>query len=137
MRFDSKIDITLVHVFCLELELEIQPSLVYLSMKTRKQGETPSLVKNTPLSTFKATLLVILEISTAGGRTISIYLVCPIESALGPLPEMEFYSYLSFKLQIKNVVQCCFHQIRTISKIKPILSHLDLEKVIPSFFFLS
>lgn len=44
------------------------------------------------------------------------------------------YSYLTFDPQIKRVVQSCFLQIRTISRIKPKLSHPYLKL---SFKFLS
>ena len=42
---------------------------------------------------------------------------------------------LTFDKHIKTVVQSCYLQLRTISKIKPILSHSDLEKVIHAFIF--
>ena len=36
-------------------------------------------------------------------------------------------------MQVKKVVQTCFYQLRTIAKIKSILSFADLEKVIHAF----
>ena len=46
-----------------------------------------------------------------------------------------FDSGLSFKPHINKVVQSCFLQIRTISRIKPMLHHSDLEKIIHAFIF--
>ncbi len=50
-------------------------------------------------------------------------------------PHILFHSDLSFQTTCQKVVQLCFMHLRTISKIKPILSHPDLEKVIHALIF--
>ncbi len=50
-------------------------------------------------------------------------------------PGVLFDSDLSFQPHVKKDVQYCYMHLRTISKIKLILSHLDLEKVIHALIF--
>uniref|UniRef100_A0A672YDQ4 Reverse transcriptase domain-containing protein n=1 Tax=Sphaeramia orbicularis TaxID=375764 RepID=A0A672YDQ4_9TELE len=68
-----------------------------------------------------------------------------IKNSLGPLSSnitptarnlgVIFDSDLSFQLHINKVIQSCFLQLRTISKIKPIVPHHNLETIIHSFIF--
>ena len=44
-----------------------------------------------------------------------------------------FDSELTFNVQVKKTVQSCFYQLRTIAKIKSVLSSADLEKLIHAF----
>jgi len=46
-----------------------------------------------------------------------------------------FDSHLNFKIHINKVTQSCFFHLRTISKIKPILTRSDLEKVTNALIF--
>lgn len=43
---------------------------------------------------------------------------------------------LSFKGQINTVVQTCFHHLKLVHTIKPLLTHTDLEKVFMFLFSL-
>ena len=59
-----------------------------------------------------------------------------LSSAVKPAAKnlgVHFDSNLNFDCHVKKVVQTCFYQLRTIAKIKTILSFPDLEKVIHAF----
>ncbi len=44
-------------------------------------------------------------------------------------------SALKFNFQISEVVKASFYQLRMISKIKPFLARIDLEKLVHDFIF--
>ena len=83
----------------------------------------------------------VLIVSPAGSSTSTVFL----SSSLGALSNsvhkearnlgVIFDSELSFDTQVTKVLQSCFAQLRQLTKIKPFLSHTDLEKVIHAFIF--
>ena len=44
-----------------------------------------------------------------------------------------FDNHLNFEYHIKKVTQSCFYHLRNIAKIKPVISSLDLEKIMHAF----
>ncbi len=80
-----------------------------------------------------------LEVLLFGTSSLS----APVQSKLGCLSfnikesarnlGVTFDSNLSFNNQVARVIQSCFLQLRTISKMKSFLTAADLEKVIHAF----
>ncbi len=46
---------------------------------------------------------------------------------------VKFNSSLKFDKQINTVVKCCFFHLRSIAKVKPLLSSSDFERIIHAF----